>query len=739
VRSAIPLLIAVIACGPSAAPPTAELPTWFGAVDQPPRRIAGQLLDGERPITGVVHLRADLPDPTVWAGRDVATGDDGRFDFGELRAGRYHILATAPGRVSRVISVDTRATAASELPVYAYPCTVLAGTVIAQNAGPIAGAALDVRGVAIGHTGFDGSFQLCTTYAYLPVTVRAAGYTPRSEGLSRQWPRPIELQRAIELRARVVDERGKPLARVGVQPVLQHDRELDIQATTDADGRVVIPGVPGIYEVLGRPALYTVRVIDHDRAFDAEDAAVGNAAAVIVVRGGGRIVEQSTRDVNATIRGRVVHDGKPVPDAAIWQMKDATNPVVYTRRDGAFDLAVDARGPVLLGMHHATGLATSRVVEISPGQQLTGVAIDVAERTQIAGVVVDASGHPLADRRVQARARDTATGKSTYTDSDGTFVLDVEACHTYDLRASNGAIGVSVTTEVRVDRAATGIRLVLDGPRIFELVAVDTAGAPVRDATVLTTQEVPTVLPDGSRKYDHLPWVPRGASGSGLYAQATPTDASGRAHWSPHSDGPYGIVLVARDGRIGALAGATTESSPARVTMERPGSIKLTCAGSHELDSISIVSGSLRFDAGCGQTITDLPRGHYVVSGKAEKFEFARTEVDVRAGAAARAVVQVMPPGTIRGTVLLDDGTPASGIECDAGIFDGKGFADGDPGAITAADGTFALTISRGAVGVRCRDPYEKLADVEVPVTLAASARVTIRMKRAELRRWNQF
>ncbi len=87
------------------AAPSPELPPWSGAVAM--RHISGTLVDADlHPVAGLLHLRLDAPDGTVWSGLDREIGAEGRFAFAVPRAARYTLFATAPGRTSRIVDVD---------------------------------------------------------------------------------------------------------------------------------------------------------------------------------------------------------------------------------------------------------------------------------------------------------------------------------------------------------------------------------------------------------------------------------------------------------------------------------------------------------------------------------------------------------------------------------------------------------------------------------------------------------
>ena len=68
------------------ADPSRELPPWSGAVAT--RHISGTLVDADlHPVAGLLHLRLDAPDGTVWTGIDRELGADGRFAFTTVKPG----------------------------------------------------------------------------------------------------------------------------------------------------------------------------------------------------------------------------------------------------------------------------------------------------------------------------------------------------------------------------------------------------------------------------------------------------------------------------------------------------------------------------------------------------------------------------------------------------------------------------------------------------------------------------
>jgi hypothetical protein len=227
--------------------------------------------------------------------------------------------------------------------------------------------------------------------------------------------------------------------------------------------------------------------------------------------------------------------------------------------------------------------------------------------------------------------------------------------------------------------------------------------------------------------------------GSSLSMLDAKTDVSGRFAWSPVSQGPYSIMIIGTDGRVGVADNVAIESSPIRITLRPAGSIRVVCknfrAGDDMSGGVAIVAGQRRLDVGCGETIGDMPEGHYLVTAKEDKSRFASADVDVRPDTVVTATLEVKPAGTIKGTLLRYPGDkPLADLECDAGIPEGNGrIVRGDPGDTTSADGKFELQVSGGRIRVTCHDPQGLFADGEADVDLAKQAAVIVRMVRIPL------
>jgi hypothetical protein len=456
---------------------------------------------------------------------------------------------------------------------------------------------------------------------------------------------------------------------------------------------------------------------------------------VLVLIGCGRGERSSDppRPYDAKISGHIFHNGKPLANARIVSPLvghyQPPSPSTTSNADGSFELNLWARGRMLIEVKHSTGLETSRYVDVTEGQHVKDVSIEVGASGTIQGVVVDVSGKPLDKATVWVTARDTAVRRYAY---GGGFAIRAEVGHTY--------------VEVRLDDEhpnANGLRVVIGGRRELRGVAVDENGVGIKDAMVIASEPTFVTLSNGNSRSKGA-WIPKGVAtrsatslvGSSLYAIDQKTDASGQFTWSPIGPGPYSVLVLSSDGRVGASDNITVADSPLRISLRPAGSIKIVCKNFRPMGGtledmnggVDIVVGKRRYDVGCGETVGDMPEGRYLVSSKADAFKYASVEVDVKAGTTATALLEVQPIAAIHGTLLSHlDEKPLADFECDAGIFDGDRLVEGDPGATTNADGKFDLKISRGRVVVTCRDRRGFFADGVADLDLTSDASVTVR------------
>jgi hypothetical protein len=496
--------LAATACGDAGRP--APPPAWSHAPDAPPRRIAGHLYGGAEPLAGRLSLRLDAPDPSAWPGRDVDAGADGRFDFGLLPAGRYTIVATAPGRISRVVEVDTRDGAHAGLEIYAYPCAGEPWTVQHQGA-PVAGAVVEVGGIAVATSDASGRVAVCQRHGWRAV-VRAPGHGV--EALANHaalHERVVELAAAAAVTGTAVAHDGTPVAGAAVRPLVaiqqHHDDDqpwfLDPPslATTDAHGRFTLPALAVTrpdrrnLRMRGEPApparslpiAYRFAVSTSTSRWEPAHAArPGDPPLRLILDSASRIgPPPDAPTVVARIAGQVRLAGAPFVDAEVFQeaaRRDRPGPgasTTQTRRDGSFDLALvghdlferaDASGAIdveLIVRHDDSPAIARRLVRIRRGEHLAGLVIDIAGAGTIEGVVLQHDGTPAPPRTVAVIERASGVAYNLGTRAGGHFRARVELGQTYDVVAGHSpdAQAVVSLTAAAPDAA---VRLVLPPP-----------------------------------------------------------------------------------------------------------------------------------------------------------------------------------------------------------------------------------------------------------------------------------
>lgn len=229
-----------------------QLPPWFGEANQPPTRIAGNVIGAQTDMT--VRLTIDVPDPGIWSGREVPVAADGSFDFGPMPAGRYLLLAFGSAPMSRVVSVDTthgRGDAA-ELTVDA--CHPVHGAFWktsdrnSEDAIPAAGVGIELSGWILGTTDATGSYDVCLPELRDDAKLRVAGFADPPAGYRTDlsghrllWPEHLRV-------GVVVRADGSPAGNVGVQPFWKIGGAADdcapssVVLTTDAAGQFAYNG-----------------------------------------------------------------------------------------------------------------------------------------------------------------------------------------------------------------------------------------------------------------------------------------------------------------------------------------------------------------------------------------------------------------------------------------------------------------------------------------------------------------
>jgi hypothetical protein len=726
--------VALAACGdplPTVVyrPPSVELPPWFGDPGGQPRRIAGRLYGGAAPLAGTLSLRMYAPDPSAWTGLDVAAADDGAFDFGALRAGHYTIVARAPGRISRVVDVDTRTAAADALEVYAYPCPDEVWTLLDRDT-PVAGAIAEVAGVRVATSDAAGRIALCERFRDRAV-IRAPGHASEQLLIAAHVERRAELSRAGTVTGVVIGPDGAPLAGAAVQPASAerlddhaHHPAWPVQATTDASGRFTLSGLHHVAyrerHVIHQP--FPFRRIDPP-PLAVYDFVVWNSDRRWLVttrtRPGDRPVRLALTDVRplptsdapapprARISGQVRFAGAPLADAEVAEPGVNLDGIVagpdvtHTRRDGSFELVLardhlltrgsGARTIELIVRHDASPVETARLVSIAPGQHVDDLVIDIAGMGSIAGTVHRDDGTPVAHATVDITHRGSGVEQRRGTRADGTFRFPFEVARTYDLAISDqGGAPVHAVASLSPAAPDATLRVLLPPPPHQAGIVVDAAGAPIPAAAVAVSgaglaERTPDDLPVG--------W-PRTS------ARLLPdrTDASGRFAWLADNRDPTAIVAALADGRVG-LAELARPGAPVTIVVGPTGSLRIECTA--EASVVTIARGALTIETYCGDVVADVVPGRYQVTAR-HGAGFSHAAATVRAGETATATLRPTPPAPYTASVRAYPGhRPIAGVLCS--IRWSTGFEYGVPHARSDADGRLAFAISPGVVELRCQ------------------------------------
>jgi hypothetical protein len=745
------LLLMAAACGkggrlpPEPLPtPAADIPAWFAAPGATPHRIAGHLLIDQAPAAGRVYLRLDAPDPSVWAGAELDVDASGSFDFGPRPPGRYLLVATTPTMTSRPIPVDTRDAAVENQDVFLHECTRHEG-VLRDGSRPVADARFDLGGVALATTARDGSYSLCVADdpdRANAIRVRSPSHAVVDAGVSYDGWTTDTLEEQTELRGVIINLDGRPLAGVGVQPVLVRQREMThapmaiempLVATTDANGRFRIRGAPR-WEEEGLEALYRFRLFQSGKVYDDEKGERTRGRSDVRIMLPTELLRDtedgwiSPRDTS--VSGHVTHEGQPLSDALITVEYNygGGGPSNFERtrsdRDGAFTIDIPSQfGTVILSVSHSGGLTTAR--RLHSDKPIDNLIIDVRQASSIAGEVVDAHGAPVSDKSLWVQAQDAPIHAYTGTRASGRFRIDgLESGRLYDLEVAGEhreiAVGVAPTI---------GLRIVVE-PWVIAGIVLDENGAPAAGVGVFA-----------SGQYDGPYWRPPGTDGGVPIGQTilemgyvATTDAVGRFRWEPGLDSDSAIAATSPDGRSGVVERIRPGTTTAVIRLQHPGALTVDCGQFRPgIGPIEVWRGLVEAHFDCGQTLTAMTPGVWHIAAAGQGPEVASTTANVVSGEQARAHLSTRPLVKLVGrAVEYPSGKPIAGAECVGGVPFGE-HAAGRGDARSGKDGVFTFEIPTGKLEVWCDERTRRHARGETHLVLDADGETEVRMVATKL------
>ncbi len=457
----------------------------------------------EATLSGTVveaSTRAPVADATVWIdGSNVITDNDGTFRATKLRPGRYKPTVRSIGGYGEAAeSVVLRVGASiAGIVIEVHPVAVVAGKIVIagttkgcpEGEGNVAIERRGSRDYAFGRTIGDGDVLLegvvAGSYA---VQLHCAGYLS-----AVSYPDLVVGSTDVEdvvwtvtpgakVIGRVTAKSGQPIGDAQVT-ISAGFRGQDGGARTEADGTFEVIGISAgevsVYAAqTGYVSSNSVRVL----------AAIGTPVRV-------ELVLEKAGEITGTVLDRA---GAPVADLKVEARRDdaTSGPGGTTDLRGEFSIAGLEPGAYTVVAESKWDLgSTSRAIGAPVRTTVTGgvtarVALVVdPDVGDLAGVVVDASGAPVADVAIdvalsstdlEPRRRDWERNLA-WSATDGSFRIAKLPQHELAVRAR-----IEGANEAVVDRVKLGdrVRLVLKPTGVLAGVVTDPGGAPVDDVSL---------------------------------------------------------------------------------------------------------------------------------------------------------------------------------------------------------------------------------------------------------------
>lgn len=419
-----------------------------------------------------------------------------------------------------------------------------------------------------------------------------------------------------------------------------------------------------------------------------------------------------------------------VRDGEGWRWPAAVSGTVETDQDGRFRVEDAPAGRLFV--HARAAAHAPGEVEVGmtgPGRTRENVRIELRDGGVVAGLVLDASGNPVADATVLAAARrsgregpDAPAEPAIRTDADGRFRFDTLRAGPTVIAARSDDAGGTASVEV-VEGGRVDVEVRLEPAGAVEGTVVDGAGAPIEGA--LVRAYVAEWRDEASRALGaaRMAREEEGANATtsadgrfrltGLAARRVRITAWSREHGSESDTAEVG----ARDVVI-AIRGTTV-----RGIVERADGRPLD--GPAQVRSVETRRGSRRGVTADPEFSIPIEAGSAVLVASAAGFRNGPpVAVTVTEGQTPPYLrLRLGPAGTLRGRLVGDDGRPVAGahVSVSGAALDGAG-ADGgrldwSSAVRSGHDGRFELPCGGGEVRVFVYHPeYEpEIVQATVP------------------------
>lgn len=608
----------------------------------PAARLSGRVLDRQsrEPAAGAsVWLRLDRMDSFV--DREVASDGDGRFQFDDLAAGGYVVLARVDRRIgiTRAVSLGV-AQAATEVDVLVEPGRAIRGKVVAEGDKPIAGARVSVsrfdppseRPVFV-KSGADGTFA---AEGLLPAKYRVNGWAEGqgpSKGETVQVnSRDVQgvrllLGQSLVVRGQVLDGKGAPVAGATVTGTVEStnpERRFSLDRTTsDAAGTFALDRLtPGKLTLTARHA-------DHGNARvgpEDADTVARNAALILRLEMAGSVSGTVKLEDGSPATGVVVV-AQPMQTVMFGPPDQASTDQAGRYRVGGLDKGkfnVMARRENMFTMTPGA----RQEVTLEAGEQKAGIDLVLpAGGKRIAGKVIAPDGRPVSgavvtlapERMGQAFRMPIREGgppiPQAVSDPDGVFTLEDLQEGQYTLWATDPSHADG--EQKGVAAGATNVTVRLQSGASVAGVVRTRAGQAVTDYTI-------AALPGGDR----------GASPN----DRARTQMVAR-QWSPTAQvhDPEGAFLIARLGPGSYELSVTTADGQGAVLPvtvaagEKKGGLTLTVEA-----GVRLVGRVVEFEGGAP------------IAGASVEIMAATTRLQAQTGNDGSFSVESVPPGRAR-------------------------------------------------------------------------------------------
>jgi hypothetical protein len=605
----------------------------------PAARLSGRVLErgNHEPVAGAsVWLRLDRMES--WVDREATSDGEGRFQFDDLAAGSYVVVARADRRIglTRAVSLGI-AQSASDVEVLVETARAIRGKVVSQGDKPAAGVRVTVgrfdppfERPVFAKSGADGTFSV---EGLLPAKYRVYGW---AEGAGPAKPETVQLAskdvegvrlvltQALVVRGQVVDGNGAPVAEATVTGTAEStnpDRRFSVdRATTDASGKFELDRLgPGKLTLAARhPEHGNTKLGPEDAETVSRNPALTLRLATAASISGTVKLEDGSPAAGILVVAQPMQtmmfgppDQTTTDQAGRYRLGglDKGKFGVYARRENSFNMTQASRQELTL----------------DTGEQKTGVDLVVpAGGKRISGKVVGPDGKPVSGAvvtpaferggfayRMPVREGGPSVPQSV-TDPDGAFSLEDLQEGRYTLWATDPSHADG--EEKGVSAGATNVTVRLQSGASVAGVVRTRGGQPVTDYTI-------AALPGGDR----------GASPN----DRARTQMVAR-QWSPTSQvhDPSGAFLIARLAPGNYELSATTADGQGAV-------LPVTVAAGEKKEGLTLV-----VDAGARVVgrVLDLESGT-PIAGAEVQLMASTTAIQGRTGADGSFTLEGLPPG----------------------------------------------------------------------------------------------